>query len=210
VFTQISAQAISEYELGEYGGVLYGASSFLFQINPTTGISNPAPIPFSNGGNNFGALNGFGSTTAGLFAIGAGAGGLNALYSINLMTGNPTLIGSTGITAGGGTGFLSASVDSSQLYWEVQTNCTDALYSINTSAGAATLIGSANACFPSTTGNPYSLVFTGGTLWANFYSAGFAPAMPAAIGGIICFSFANYAVADRWVFKSLEAWVPRS
>ncbi len=45
------------------------------------------------------------------------------------------------------------------LYWEVQNGCTDTLYSINTSTGAATLIGSAAACFPSQTGNPFSMAF---------------------------------------------------
>ena len=103
--------------------------------------------------------------------MGAGSG-VNSLYSVTA-TGTPTLIGPTGVFAGGGTGFLSTSNDSKKLYWEVQTNCTDALYSINTSTGAATLMGSATGCFPSTTGNPFQMVFTGGTLWANFYADGF-------------------------------------
>ena len=174
-YTQISTTAISEYQLGVFAGVLYGAGGCgcLIQINPSNGAVTASPIPFSHNGNNFGALNGFGSTTNGLFAIGAGAGGINALYSINPATGLETLIGSTGITAGGGTGFLSASNDSSQLYWEVQTNTIDALYSLNTSTGAATLIGAEDESFPKTTGNPFSLVLTGGTLWANFYASGF-------------------------------------
>ena len=146
VFTQISAQAISEYELGEYGGVPgRGASSMWLPVSDQSNHGRfPLPRRFLsvNGGNNFGALNGFGSTTAGLFAVGAGAGGVNFLYSINPTTGAPTTIGSTGVTAEAVPGFLSASVDSSSLYWEVQTNCTDALYSINTSTGAATSIGS--------------------------------------------------------------------
>src|SRR5579863_7758572 len=176
VFTQISAQAVNDYELGVYGGLLYGASiqcGCLFQLNPATGAITDAPIPFSHNGNSFGSENGFGSTTAGLFAMGAAFGGVNYLYSVDPTTGAPTLIGSTGVTATGGTGFLSASNDSSNLYWEVQTNCTDTLYSVNTSTGAATMIGTAAACFPSKTGNPFSMVFVGGTLWANFYSSGF-------------------------------------
>jgi hypothetical protein len=175
VYTQIIATPISDTELGVYGGVLYGGGGqcgCLIQINPSTGVSVNAPIPFSNGGNNFGAMNGFGSTTNGLFAVGAGAGGLNALYSVDPTSGIPTLVGSTGITTGGGTGFLSASNDSSKLYWEVQTNFVDTLYSLNTSTGAATLIGAEDESSKKT-GNPFSMVFTGGTLWANFYSAGF-------------------------------------
>jgi len=174
-YTQISTTAISEYGLGVFGGILYGAGGCgcLIQINPSTGAVTPSPIPFSHNGNNFGSLNGFGSTTGGLFAVGAGAGGLNALYSIDPATGLETLIGSTGITAGGGTGFLSASNDSSKLYWEIQTNTIDTLYSLNTSTGAATLIGAEDESFPKTTGNPYSMVLTGGTLWANFYASGF-------------------------------------
>jgi hypothetical protein len=35
------------------------------------------------------------------------------------------------------------------------------------------LMGSANGCFPSQTGNPFNMVFVGGTLWANFYADGF-------------------------------------
>jgi len=176
VYTQISQTAISDTELGVYGGVLYGAGGqcgCLIQINPTTGAVTASPIPFSHGGNNFGAFNGFGSTTDGLFAVGAGAGGLNALYSVDPTTGLVALLGSTGITTGGGTGFLSASNDSSKLYWEVQTNTVDALYSINTSTGAATLIGAEDESFPKKTGNPFSMVLTGGTLWANFYASGF-------------------------------------
>jgi hypothetical protein len=154
--------------------VLYGSNgSGLIQLNAATGVSTPAPNAFSQNGNNFGSLNGFGSTIGGLYAIGSAPGGLNALYSVNPSSGAVTLIGSTGINAGGGTGFLSASSDSSQLYWEVQTNYTDTLYSINTSTGTATLIGAANVAPPAKTGNPYALVYTGGTLWANFYSSGF-------------------------------------
>ena len=176
IFTQISTQAVNDYELGEYGGVLYGASNqcvCLFQLNPPTAAPTFSPISFSNNGNSFGALNGFGSTANGLFAVGAAFGGLNSLWLVSPATGTPALIGSTGVTSGGGTGFLSASTDSGQLYWEVQNGCTDTLYSLNTSTGAATLIGAAAACFPSKTGDPFSMVFTGGTLWANFYSAGF-------------------------------------
>jgi hypothetical protein len=175
VYTPISAQAISESQLGVFGGVLYGGGGgcgCLIQINPTTSAVTASPIPFSHNGNNFGAFNGFGSTTNGLFAIGAGAGGLNGLYSVDPTTGLVNLIGSTGITAGGGTGFLSASNDSSKLYWEVQTNFIDTLYSINTSTGAATLIGAEDESSKQA-GNPFAMVFTGGTLWANFYSVGF-------------------------------------
>jgi hypothetical protein len=104
--------------------------------------------------------------------MGAAFGGINNLYSVNPSTGAPTLIGATGVITGVGTGFLSASNDSSKLYWEVQTNFIDALYSLNTSTGAATLIGMEDESSKKM-GNPFSMVFTGGTLWANFWSAGF-------------------------------------
>jgi hypothetical protein len=176
VFTETSGNPVNDYELGVYDGVLYGASTqcgCLFQLNPTTGVPTFAPTVFAQNNNGFGAQNGFGSTTAGLFAMGAALGGTNYLYSVNPDTGAPTQIGSTGVIAAGGTGYLSASNDSNKLFWEFQNTCTDTLYSINTSTGAATLIGSAAACFPSKTGSPYAMVFTGGVLWANFYSAGF-------------------------------------
>ena len=176
VFTQIPGAALNDYGLGVYGGALYGASTqcvCLYQINPATGTATNAPNSFSQNGNNFGSMNGFGSTTSGLFAIGAAFGGVNSLYSVNPTTGAVTLIGSTGITSGGGTGYLASSNDSAQLYWEVQNGATDTLYSINTSTGAAALIGAVTPTSASKTGNPYALVFTGGTLWANFYSSGF-------------------------------------
>ena len=177
VFTQISTVAVSDYELGVYGGALYGAGvqcGCLIQLNPSTGVPTFAPTYFQSKCNGFGALNGFGSTTDGLFAMAAAVpGGVNYLCSVNPATGVPTLIGSTGVIAGGGTGFLSASNDSSKLYWEIQNGYTDTLYSINTSTGAATLIGTWTFNGYSNTGNPFSMVFTGGTLWANFYSSGF-------------------------------------
>ena len=177
VFTPISTVAVSDYELGAYGGALYGAGlqcGCLFQLNPSTGVPTFAPTYFQQNASGFGALNGFGSTSNGLFAMAAAVpGGINYLWSINPATGVPTQIGSTGVVAGGGTGYLSASNDSTQLYWEVQNGCTDTLYGINASTGAATMIGTAGACYPSPAGNPFSMVFTGGVLWANFYSAGF-------------------------------------
>jgi hypothetical protein len=175
VFTQISSQVVAISGLGVYGGLLYGYSGpcgCLVQINTSTGAPTFATNLFQQNNNGFGPFNGFGSTTAGLFIMSAEANGTN-LWSVDPASGFPTRIGSTGVMAGGGTGTLSASQDSTQLYWEVQSGCTDTLYSINTSTGAATLLGSAAACSPSKTGNPFSMAFIGGTLWANFYSDGF-------------------------------------
>src|SRR5580692_25894 len=73
VFTQISTQAVNDYELGVYGGALYGANTqcgCLFQLNTSTGVSTLAPTYFQQNASGFGSLNGFGSTTNGLFAIG--------------------------------------------------------------------------------------------------------------------------------------------
>ena len=55
------------------------ACDCLFQINPATAAITPAPHTFHQNNNNFGAQNGFGSTTAGLFIIGAAAGSVNIL-----------------------------------------------------------------------------------------------------------------------------------
>jgi hypothetical protein len=177
-FTLIPAPPLNDYELGVYGGILFGDSpqcGCLFQLNPSTGVPTFAPTKFNQNNNGFGLENGFGSTTAGVFVVGAAMGGDNYLYSVNTTTGAPTLIGPTGITAGVGTGFLSASNDSGTLYWEVQANCQDTLYSLNTSTGAATPIGTAAACVPSNTptGSPDAMVLTGGTLWADFKGGGF-------------------------------------
>ena len=176
VFTPISTVAVSDYELGAYGGVLYGAGpqcGCLFQLNPSTGVPTFAPTYFQQNASGFGGLNGFGSTSNGLFAMASAVpGGVNYLWSVNPATGVPTQIGSTGVVAGGGSSSLSASNDSNQLYWEVQNGYIDTLYSISTSTGAATLMG-AYTFSGTTTGNPFSMVFVGGTLWANFYSSGF-------------------------------------
>ena len=177
VFSQSSSTSSPFSGLGEYAGVLYGANGgcdCLFQFNPATGATTAAPHNLNQVNNGFGVLNGLGSTTAGVFVIGAAAGNNNILYSVDPATGDPTMIGTTGVIAAGGTGNLSASVDSNKLYWEVRLNCTDTLYSINASTGAATNVGSASSCaLPSNPGNPTALVFTGGTLWANFYTHGF-------------------------------------
>ena len=84
VFTQISAAAVSYNELGVYGGVLYGAGlqcGCLIQINTSTGVPTFAPTYFQQNASGFGGLNGFGSTTDGLFAMAAAFGGMNYLYS---------------------------------------------------------------------------------------------------------------------------------
>src|SRR5271156_3151089 len=77
VFTQIAAPGLSlssVYGLGEYDGALYGASpscGCLFQLNPATGAVSNSPVTIGQSGSGFGALNGFGSTSAGLFVVGA-------------------------------------------------------------------------------------------------------------------------------------------
>ncbi|HEX4809643.1 MAG TPA: PEP-CTERM sorting domain-containing protein [Bryobacteraceae bacterium] len=157
--------------LGVYNGNLYGDDhqfTDLIQINPTTGAVTSAPTPYN--------LNeaGFGSTTAGLFLIQAGTP--TNLYSINPTTGAATLIGPTGITAGGGNGALSVSNDSGALYWAVQSLSVAgewSLYSLNTSTGAATLLGTTldnpNAGGPGLgDGEVNALLLEGGTLWAEF------------------------------------------
>ncbi len=158
------AGAIQSYGLGAYNGSLYGdINDSLIGINPTTGAYKYAPTP-----NNLNPA-GFGSTTAGLFLVQAGAPA--NLYSINPTTGAATLIGPTGITAGGGTGALSVSNDSGALYYAVQSSSVAfqwSLYGLNTSTGAATLLGT-------TSGTPNvgdeevnAMLLEGGTLWAEF------------------------------------------
>jgi hypothetical protein len=154
-----------------YNGNLYGddrQTTDLIQINPTNGAVTSAPTPYN--------LNdaGFGSTTAGLFLIQAGAP--TNLYSINPTTGAATLVGPTGITVGGGNGALSVSNDSGTLYWAVQSSSVAfqwSLYSLSTSTGAATLLGTTIGSFNA--GGPNlgdeqvnALLFEGGTLWAEF------------------------------------------
>ena len=107
IFTKTLQLNAFNYGLGVANGNLYGdggPSGFVYQINPSTGAVTVAPNPYNLNGT------GFGSTTAGLFLV--QAGNPANLYSIDPITGKGTLIGSTGILAGGGTGALSVSNDS--------------------------------------------------------------------------------------------------
>ncbi len=166
VYTQTSTPTplVQDYELAAFNGNLYGDDpqfGNLFQLNPSTGAVTHAPTAFGQNSD------GFGSTTAGLFLVGPGSPA--SLYSVNPATGAATVIGSTGITSGGGTGFLSTSNDSSTLYWAVSNVAGGtSLYSLNTSTGAATLIGSQAAY-----GFPTDMVSVGGTLWGYIAGSGF-------------------------------------
>ena len=58
IYTQISATPIADYELGVFGGVLYGGNDqcgCLFQLDPSTGVSTLAPTLFNQNNNGFGA-----------------------------------------------------------------------------------------------------------------------------------------------------------
>ena len=56
-FTLIPARALNDYELGVYGGVLYGDNPLcgcLFQLDPSTGAVTFAPTTFNQNANGFG------------------------------------------------------------------------------------------------------------------------------------------------------------
>jgi PEP-CTERM motif len=107
-----------------YGSSYHTSTGILYSINPTNG--SLATIGTSSLD-----IDDFGSTTAGLYAVGVDAN----LYSINASTGAPTLIGPTGLGFGS---WRSLSTNSSTLYFADGVN----LYTLNTTTGAATLVGS--------------------------------------------------------------------
>jgi uncharacterized protein (TIGR03437 family) len=154
-FTRI-ANGVTTNGFGVSGGALYGINGgYVYQFNFSTGALAVAPnYSLSNN------LQGFGSTTAGLFLV----DGYGNLISPNPLTGVPTLIGPTGVTAGLGAGVLSTSADSSTLYWVNNGGAGNYLYKLNTSTGAATLVGATGNGAGS--GVVQAMLFQSGTLWA--------------------------------------------
>lgn len=125
--------------LGNSGQTLAGmavASATLFASSYHTAIGTLFSVNVTNGsltpiGTSSLDYDDFGSTTSGLFAVGADAN----LYSINPATGASTLIGPTGLII---LPFIrSLSTNSSTLYFADGVN----LYTLSTTTGAATLVG---------------------------------------------------------------------
>jgi len=106
-----------------YGSDLHTLSGTLYTINPANGTPTVVGTSSLN-------IDTFGSTTAGLYAVGFDAN----LYSINSTTGAATLIGATGLGLGS---WRQLSDNASTLYYADGVN----LYTLNTSTGAATLVG---------------------------------------------------------------------
>lgn len=162
VFTKI-ATGVTTDGFGVSGGALYGiAADYVYQFNFSTGgLTYAANYSLSNN------LQGFGSTSAGMFLV----DGYGDLVSVNPSTGAPTLIGSTGVTSGLGAGVLSTSTDSSTLYWVNNGGSGAALYKLNTLTGVATLVGATGNGAGS--GVVQAMLFQGGTLWASLgYNTG--------------------------------------
>lgn len=109
-------------------GLLYATSYHvagqLFTVNPANG--SLASLGAADGI----AIDDFGSTTSGLFAVSNTAD----LYSINATTGAATLLGATGLSFGS---WRSLSTNSDTLYFANGAN----LYTLSTSTGAASLVG---------------------------------------------------------------------
>lgn len=143
--------------LGVSGGQLYTAGytdTTLYQVNPASG----ALTKIGAGSVHY---YGLGSTTGGLYALGAYVASNNAtqfnLYSIDPTSGAATLIGPIGAIGPSQTWTLSNG--SSTLYLSDNFN----LYSLDTTTGAATVIGSQ----PLSTLNAAALVYEDGTLYAG-------------------------------------------
>ncbi len=140
-FTLIGNMGSGGYDgLAVANGVLYTEQNgLLYSVN--TANANLTLIGGVTGTPNLAA---FGSTTTGLYGLGAtGSFDVATLFSINPKTGAITAIGPLGASAvPNGQGFYARlSVGSSTLYMEFQSN----LYSVNTTTGAATQVGTTDA-----------------------------------------------------------------
>ena len=149
IYTSIGSQAQQLAGLGVSGGNLYGVlygGNTLYQVDPATAALTTI-------GNALVNFQDFGSTTSGLYAIGADTN----LYSINASNAAPTLVGATGLSIAGVT--LGLSTNSSTLYYTNGTN----LYTLSTTTGAATLVGATGVRIG-------GMVFEGGSLWGGVES----------------------------------------
>lgn len=131
-FTPISSPGFEPAGLTGLGANLFIANypgNTLYEVN----LTNGALITIGNGAVDY---YDFGSTTQGLYGIGTDQN----LYSVNSTNGAATLIGATGLPAGG---FQAISSAGTSLYTTVPDSqgINTLLYSVNTTTGAATEIG---------------------------------------------------------------------
>lgn len=120
--TTLAGMAVASATL--YGSSYHTATGTLYSVNPANGsltVVGTSAVDYDD----------FGSTTSGLYAVGADGN----LYSINGTTGAATLIGPTGVSFGS---WRSLSTNSPTLYFASGSD----LYELNTTTGAGTLIGS--------------------------------------------------------------------
>ena len=129
-FTQITDPGYEPAGLAGVGTNLFSAvypGHTLYEVNLNNGN-------FVTLGNGSATYYDFGSTASGLYGFGTDGN----LYSVNSSTGATTLIGPTGLTAGGISGMSGGGP---ALYITVQPINDSLLYGINTTTGAATEIG---------------------------------------------------------------------
>jgi len=104
-----------------------------------------------------------GSTTSGVYAV----DGSGKFYSVNVATGNASVIGSTGLTLSA-PALIGLSTGSTTLYLTVTPTPSSlaSLYSLNTVTGTATLIGNTGVA------DLGAMVFENGALYAGSGSTG--------------------------------------
>jgi hypothetical protein len=127
----------------------------LYEVDPSTG----AETFVAESGNI--AVQGFGSTAKGLYAVTGLSGGPFYLNSVNPLTGAITQIGPTGFTNTSVSLEVSAISDTGALYVTSGTY----LYSIDTSTGAAMLIGDTG--IPDA---PFGMLFRDGILYTSYFT----------------------------------------
>jgi hypothetical protein len=146
-FTLIGNMGVTMTGMALDGGTLYGGQYLtgnLYTINPTTG-------GVSLVGSSSESYELFGSTPAGLFALGADMN----LYSINATTGAAKLVGATGLSLSGS--WFGMSTASSTLYFSDGPE----LYSLSTSTGLGTLVGNMGGA------QMGAMITEGGTLYGG-------------------------------------------
>jgi len=141
--------------LGEANGSLYGGyenSSVLYSVS-TLGATAGSVTAIGTGTNGEQFVDGFGSTTSGLYALDY----YGNLLSVSPTTGESTLIGASNLQRV--ISQYSLSTGSSALYFALNYN----LYQINTQTGAPTLIGPLGGSGPNI--QFFAMVEVGGTLY---------------------------------------------
>lgn len=134
-----AANAVAGFEhgLGAYYAASTNVNTDLFAINPFTGVTTTTTMTFPAGGNVITSMDFVGSTLYGGFTSEGGGAGPSSLVTIDVNTGNVTMIGAMGIAAP--TGGLT--FGNGQMYTVNAGGSAATLYTVSLATGLATPVG---------------------------------------------------------------------